>query len=417
MLFKPTDYENNGITKEDLEKLIEYGVEESIHLEYKKQLNNNDKIAKVLSSFANSDGGNVIYGIIEEEHKPIEINPLEPKDIREKIDQIAHNNIDPPLNVKIWPVDIKTQGQVYVVYIPKKYPYLHFAKSLHKFYKRTNFTSTPMERFEIEQAFNLVSEKKKSLNLRIEKDEKEFVDLIGDHNLEIRLIVSPVQFGEKLFQITSDMNDFILNNIPKTPNFHNNVINKANLNWEECFRVNDFYFPYYSGHPASCIIKDDGIIIYNLSYVVYEEFELEEYYKENEIYKDDDEDDKELTSLIEEGIFYEQKNFHREINADYLMGFLDYISKLYNNANYTGDIMVKFKAIGIENCVDYHINSKFRQNRLEPIEKIYSQKIIQKAPIKVVKDFFNSILAGFGYLPINLQEFYSNVEHNKLLRQ
>ena len=194
-------------------------------------------------------------------------------------------------------------------------------------------------------------------------------------------------------------------------------INRVYLNWEDYFRVNDYYFPYSSGHPASCIIKDDGIIIYNLSYVIYEDFELEEYYKENEICKDDYEDDEEQTSLIEEGIFHEQDFFHREINADYLMGFLDYISKLYNNANYTGDIMVKFKVIGIENCLDYHNNSKFRQNLLEPIEKIYSQEIIQKDPIKVVKDFFNPILAGFGYLPINLQEFYSNVEHNKLLRQ
>jgi len=66
-------YKNkNGI--QDLEKIIQLGIEESIHLEYKRELNNNEKIAKTISSFANSDGGNIIYGILEEGHKPIDLS-------------------------------------------------------------------------------------------------------------------------------------------------------------------------------------------------------------------------------------------------------------------------------------------------------------------------------------------------------
>lgn len=415
MLFIPKNVGDGGITQEDLDQIIRLGIEESIHLEYKRELNKNKDIAKSLSSFANSDGGNIIYGIIEEEHKPVKINPMEPKDIREKIDQIAHNGIDPPLNIKIWPVDIKTetnQEQIYVVYVPKKYPYLHFTKTSHRFYKRTNFASVPMEKYEIDQAFKLISEKKASINLILDKIEEEFVSLIGVHHLEIRIIVCPVLHGDKLFQITGNMNNFINENIPKTPNFHNDVIYRNDLNLWESFRVNDYFFAFHQGeHPVSCIIRDDGIIIYNLSYVVYEGYQLDEFYQINDIY------DKENPSIvIERGISPQQRLFHREINADYLMGFFNFISKFYDHLYYFGDLLIKFKAKGIGDCIDYHVGSTFRQSRLEPIEKVYSREVIQNKPINIIKDFFNPILVGFGYLPIDSEIFFSHVEHNRLLK-
>ena len=415
MLFVAKDVGDDGITQEDLDQIIKLGIEESIHLEYKRELNNNKDIAKTLSSFANSDGGNIIYGIIEDNHKPVDINPMEPKGIREKIDQIAHNGIEPPLNIEIWPVDIKTdtaQGQVYVVYVPKKYPYLHFAKNSHRFYKRANFTSVPMERYEIEQAFKYSSEKESSISSIIDKVENDFITLIGEHQLDIRVIVCPVLHGDKLFQISVNMNNFINENIPKTPNFHNDVICRSDLDVRGSFRVNDYFFPLYQGeHPASCIIKDDGIVIYNLSYIVYEDFELDEFFRINDIYEREN-----LSIVIERGIFPLEELFHREINVDYLMGFFNFISKFYNYLNYFGDLLIKFKVLGIGDCIDYHIHSTFRQKRLEPIEKIYSSEVIQNKPYNVVKDFFNPILVGFGYLPIDLKLFFSHVEHNRLVK-
>ncbi|HEC41066.1 hypothetical protein LCGC14_0473920 [marine sediment metagenome] len=416
MHFTPNNVKDDSITQEDLDHIIKLGIEESIHLEYKRELNNNKDIAKLFTSFANSDGGNIIYGILEDSHKPIEIYPMDPKDLREKLDNIAQNGIDPPLNIKIWPVDINTgtnQKQVYVVYVPKKYPYLHFVKSSHRYYKRTNFTSVPMERYEIEQAFKLKSEKISSLNLILNKVDKEFVSLIGEHQLDIKLIVCPVLYGEKLFQITVNMNKFIAENIPKTPNFNNDIIYKEGIDLSEFFRVNDYFFPYFQGkHPASCIIKDDGIIVYNLSYVLYEDYEMDEFFIENDIY-----DRESLSIPIERGIFPQQKLFHREIKTDYLMGFFNFVSKLYFHLNYYGDLLIKFEVKGIGDCNDYHVDDKFRQVRLEPIEKIYSSEVIQKKPYRVIKDFFTPILVGFGYLPIDLETFFYHVKHNRLKRQ
>ncbi len=96
--------------------LIKNGIEENIHLDYKSQLGNNAEITKDLSAFANIDGGNIIYGISEEGHKPVEITPVNPEGIKEKLDQISTNGIDPSLNVKIWPIDYSEEGQIYAVY-------------------------------------------------------------------------------------------------------------------------------------------------------------------------------------------------------------------------------------------------------------------------------------------------------------
>ncbi len=101
MLFKPD--KTSDIKQEDLKLIIRNWIEESIHLDYKdpQALNNNAEVAKDISSFANSDGGNIIYGIFEDKHKPRKIIPTNKEGLRERIDQIAHTGIDPPLNIKI----------------------------------------------------------------------------------------------------------------------------------------------------------------------------------------------------------------------------------------------------------------------------------------------------------------------------
>ena len=66
---------------------------------------------------------------------------------RERLDNISLAGIDPSLNIKIWPIDINISGktgQVFILYIPKKYPNIHFAKKKQRYYKRSNFSSVPM---------------------------------------------------------------------------------------------------------------------------------------------------------------------------------------------------------------------------------------------------------------------------------
>lgn len=165
MLITPERFKE--VNQDFLVSLIKNGIEENLHLDYKELPGNNAEVAKDLSSFANNDGGNIIYGIREDTNKPIEIVPINQPNLREKFDQIARNGIDPSLDIRILPVDVNiegNEGQVFLIYIPRKYPILHQAVTRGKYYKRTEFTSSPMSNFEIETAFKLAYNYEERIN-------------------------------------------------------------------------------------------------------------------------------------------------------------------------------------------------------------------------------------------------------------
>lgn len=166
MIIAPEKLKN--IDQAFLESLINNGIEENLHLDYKQKFGSNAEIAKDISSFANSSGGYIIYGIKEVGHKPAEIIPLSGTNTREKLDQISRNGIDPSLEVRIHPVDVSIKGktgQVFIVYIPKKYPFIRQAIKRGKYYKKTEFTSSPMSHDEIKTAFDLIYQYDKRIDV------------------------------------------------------------------------------------------------------------------------------------------------------------------------------------------------------------------------------------------------------------
>ena len=77
-------------------------------------------------------------------------------------------------------MDVKGNiGQVFIVYIPKKYPVLHQAKKRKIYYKRTEFTSSPMSNNEIKLAFNLAYK----LDQKIEQYREERTEKIISHKV------------------------------------------------------------------------------------------------------------------------------------------------------------------------------------------------------------------------------------------
>ena len=103
---------NSPTTQQDLETFITNGVEERLDVEYKRadSLKKSDgakrEITKDVSSFANSAGGIIIYGIAEfdepeKAHLPERIDPVDRTVItREWLDQVI-GNIRPRLDVTI----------------------------------------------------------------------------------------------------------------------------------------------------------------------------------------------------------------------------------------------------------------------------------------------------------------------------
>lgn len=148
-------------TADTLQYLIENEVEENVHLDYKAgtALQKNDRgkneITKDISAFANADGGIIIYGLAERDHKPAELAPFDGNDFsKERLDQIIAN-IQPSIKgVTIFPIrlDGDVSQSVYVVKIPRSSNAPHMATD-HRYYKRNNFQSVAMEDYEVRDLF------------------------------------------------------------------------------------------------------------------------------------------------------------------------------------------------------------------------------------------------------------------------
>lgn len=147
-------------TQADLESLISNAVEERLDLEYKRanSLQKTDgakkEITKDVSSFANSAGGVLIYGIaeyddVEKRHLPERIDPIDRTAFtREWLDQII-GNIRPRLDVVITPIalDSGSNDCAYVVQIPKGGTAYQAVDC--RYYKRFNFRAEMMADHEI----------------------------------------------------------------------------------------------------------------------------------------------------------------------------------------------------------------------------------------------------------------------------
>lgn len=152
-------------TEEDIISMVENGVEENLNLDYKacgslsKEEKKKSEISKDISAFANSAGGTVIYGIIEEGNKPLKIDEgFDPKVIsKEWLEQIIDSKIQRKVpGVRINPIELsssKGERVIYVVYIPQSPLAPHMASD-NRYYKRYNFQSKPMEDYEVKDVAN-----------------------------------------------------------------------------------------------------------------------------------------------------------------------------------------------------------------------------------------------------------------------
>src|SRR5262249_12981432 len=91
-------------TKSDLDRLIAEDIQESLTLDYKdaaalgKSSPQRSELCKDVSAFANSAGGQIIYGIQEKDRRPVrgqETDAVNPADLsRSGVDQDIDSNID-----------------------------------------------------------------------------------------------------------------------------------------------------------------------------------------------------------------------------------------------------------------------------------------------------------------------------------
>src|SRR5262249_16566129 len=105
-------------TKSDLERLKNDDIQKSVTLDYKgaaalgKTSPQRSELCKDVSAFANSAGGQIIYGIQEDGHHPVrvqDVDAVDPADIsREWIEQVIDSNVQPRIqNLRIHPSTLR----------------------------------------------------------------------------------------------------------------------------------------------------------------------------------------------------------------------------------------------------------------------------------------------------------------------
>jgi hypothetical protein len=149
-------------TKGDLQRLIDDEIQESLALDYKaspalsKESKSRDELCKDVTAFANSAGGQIIFGIEEKDSKPTKIDGG--SDLtREWIEQVIDSNVQPRVEgLVIRPIPIG-QRHAYVITIPQASARAPHQAPDKRYYKRQNFQSVPMEDYEVKDVLHRAS--------------------------------------------------------------------------------------------------------------------------------------------------------------------------------------------------------------------------------------------------------------------
>lgn len=154
----------NGIDINDVNTLITSSVLEGKTIEYKSQLpggNDQDKkefLADV-SSFSNSSGGDLIFGIVENKGVPESINGVDVLDIDQemrKLENLIRDGLDPRISYSTIIIPTTDSKSIIIFRMEKSWngPHRVVFKGHDKFYARNSAGKYPIDTSELKIAFN-----------------------------------------------------------------------------------------------------------------------------------------------------------------------------------------------------------------------------------------------------------------------
>src|SRR5262245_36297193 len=183
-------------TKEDLQRLVDEEIQESLTLDYKaspalaRDDNSRNELCKDVSAFANSAGGQIIYGIAEKDGNPVKVD--DGSDLsREWIEQVIDSRVQPRLDgLVITPVPVGGGRHAYVLTIPQASGRAPHQAPDQKYYKRQNFQSVPMEDYEIRDALRRATTPELYVDLSFAGGDKAHVEFADQAELSKPITLS-----------------------------------------------------------------------------------------------------------------------------------------------------------------------------------------------------------------------------------
>lgn len=169
-------YDKEEYDYNDIDFLINNEVEESIYLDFKeagaidRTESKRKEISKDVASFANSDGGIIVYGIKENEHKASSLSFIDGNEYtKEWLEEIINSNVRKHIEgLRIFPIRYngEIEKTIYIVKIPMSIDAPHISKD-NRFYRRFNFQSVPMEEYEIRSLYGRKNKSKLEISLNM----------------------------------------------------------------------------------------------------------------------------------------------------------------------------------------------------------------------------------------------------------
>ncbi|HEX3070582.1 MAG TPA: ATP-binding protein [Thermoanaerobaculia bacterium] len=149
-------------TIDDLNALITNQVVEDLHLDYKrsaafdKALNDvKTDLSKDVSAFANSDGGVLVYSVVEDNATKLPVSLDSGVDhtkwTRERIESLINAYVSPRVDsLEVHQIRLSSDRSAYIIAVPKSARGPHQERMTFRYYKRFNFSSEAMEDYEIQ---------------------------------------------------------------------------------------------------------------------------------------------------------------------------------------------------------------------------------------------------------------------------
>ena len=162
-----------NITENDLQTLIKNKVQEGRHIEYKENRpaikdDEKKKFLIQVASFANAAGGDIIYGIREDNHIPTEVSGFEIENVdteKQRLANIIRDGVEP----HIWGVNINilplcSGKSTIIIRIPRSYYPPHMVLfGERRFYSRGPAGVYPLDVGELRTLFGLAASTAKSI--------------------------------------------------------------------------------------------------------------------------------------------------------------------------------------------------------------------------------------------------------------
>ncbi|MBY3097533.1 AlbA family DNA-binding domain-containing protein [Rhizobium laguerreae] len=167
----------SGLSEAEVQRLIDYGVGESIHLDYKRESygtseSDRKEFLKDISSMANTLGGDLIIGVSEADGLPQSMIPLVgdcDKDVQ-RLEQVALHGLEPRIrNLQIKSIPLTAGGYLILVRVPRSYlaPHRVILGNSARFYARAGTTTYEPNVDQLRQMFTatpLIADKIKAFH-------------------------------------------------------------------------------------------------------------------------------------------------------------------------------------------------------------------------------------------------------------